>query len=137
VLLYCIPWFTRARGPHGFNLVYRLCGAATGLSAILSLSTLGDLCCGGLSPSLVAAVYQIVGLFLSAGVVFHGVRLGQKGLLNLGAVSFIVFVFIRLHAWWWNWMPKYLFFLIIGLTALGLLLVFRRLRTRPSEGAPV
>jgi hypothetical protein len=32
--------------------------------------------------------------------------------------------------WWWDWMPKYLFFLIVGLTALALLWAFRRLRAR-------
>jgi len=30
-------------------------------------------------------------------------------------------------------MPKYLFFFLIGLTAIGLLLIFRRLRTRLAE----
>jgi hypothetical protein len=70
-------------------------------------------------------------------VVFHGLRLGRSGLVNLGAGAFIVFLFIRLHAWWWDWMPKYLFFLTIGLTAIGLLLVFRRIRARLSEGMVV
>jgi uncharacterized membrane protein len=73
----------------------------------------------------------------SAGVVFHGVRLSRKGLVNLGVAAFIVFLFVRLHAWWWHWMPKYLFFLLIGLTAIGLLLVFRRIRTRLLGGAVV
>jgi hypothetical protein len=48
-----------------------------------------------------------------------------------------VFLFVRLHAWWWHWMPKYLFFLLFGLTAIGLLLVFRRIRTRLLKGAVV
>jgi len=48
-----------------------------------------------------------------------------------------VFLFVRLHAWWWHWMPKYLFFLLLGLIAIGLLLVFRRIRTRLGEGAGV
>ncbi len=137
LLLYGIPWLTRGRGPHDFDFVFRMCGAGTGLCALLVLSTSGDLCCGSLNPSLVEGFYQVVGLLLGAGVVFHGLRLGRGGLVNLGAVAFIVFLFIRLHSWWWNWMPKYVFFLVIGLIALGLLLVFRRIRTRLSEGAVV
>ena len=133
MLLYCIPWFMKGRGPHDFDLVYRVCGAGTGLGALLLLSTSGDLCCGGLRPGVVGAASQILGLLLSTGVVVHGLRLGRKGMVNLGATAFITFLFIRLHSWWWNRMPKYLFFLIIGLTAIGLLLVFRRLRTRPTE----
>ena len=50
--------------------------------------------------------------------------------MNLGAIAFVVFLYVRLHSWWWHWMPKYLFFFLIGLTAIGLLLIFRRLRTR-------
>ncbi len=133
-LLYCVPWLTRGRGPHDFDFVYRACGAGTGLSAILIQSTGGDLCCGGLAPGLVGATYQVLGLLLSAGVVFHGVRLGRSGLVNLGAAAFIVFLFVRLHSWWWDWMPKYLFFLLVGLIALGLLLVFRRIRIGLSKG---
>ena len=77
------------------------------------------------------------GLLLSAGVVVRGVRLSRKGLVNLGVAAFIVFLFVRLYAWWWQWMPKYLFFLLIGLIAIGLLLVFRRIRARLGEGVAV
>jgi hypothetical protein len=133
-LVYVIPWLTRGRGPHDFDFVYRACGAGTGLTAILILSTGGDLCCGGLAPSLVAATYQVLGLLLSSAVVFHGLRLGRGGLVNLGAAAFIVFLFVRLHAWWWDWMPKYLFFLVVGFIALGLLLLFRRIRTGLAKG---
>ena len=133
-LLYCLPWLTRGRGPSDFDFVYRVCGAGTGLSAILILSTAGDVCCCGLAPGLVGAAYQVIGLLLSAGVVFHGLRLGRSGLVNLGAAAFIVFLFIRLHSWWWAWMPKYLFFLVVGLIAIGLVLVFRRIRIGLSKG---
>ena len=63
--------------------------------------------------------------------------MSQKGLVNLGVAAFIVFLFVRLYAWWWQWMPKYLFFLVLGLIAFGLLLVFRRVRTRLAEGESV
>ena len=33
--------------------------------------------------------------------------------------------------WWWELMPKYLFFLVLGLTAVLVLLVMKRLR-RPA-----
>lgn len=137
LLMYCIPWLTRGRGSDDFEFLYRACGGGVGLCALLIVSTSGDLCCGGLRPGAVEAGYQIVGLLLSVGVVVHGVRLSRKGLVNLGVVAFIVFLFVRLHAWWWHWMPKYLFFLLIGLIAMGLLLVFRRIRTRLVEGAAV
>jgi hypothetical protein len=83
----------------------------------------------------VAAAYQLAGIFLSLVVVAHGLRLGAASLVNLGAAGFGVFLFTRLQAWWWEWMPKYLFFLVLGLIAFGLLLVFRRIRGRLAEGA--
>jgi hypothetical protein len=67
-------------------------------------------------------------------VLVHGLRLGHTSLVNVGALAFIVFLFVRLHAWWWDWMPKYLFCLLLGLIAFGLLLVFRRLRGRILQG---
>jgi hypothetical protein len=133
--LYCIPWFAPRHTADDFAFVYRACGAGIGFGALLLVSTSGDLCCGSWGPGLVEAAYQTVGLLLSVGVVVHGVRLSRKGLVNLGVVAFIAFLFIRLHAWWWQWMPKYLFFLLIGLIAVGLLLVFRALRTRLTKGA--
>ena len=133
--LYCIPWLPRGPGSDDFRFVYHAWGAGTGLTALLVLSTSGDLCCGGLRPGTVEAAYQLVGLLLSAGVVFHGLRLNRKGLVDLGVLGFIVFLFVRLYAWWWHWMPKYIFFLVLGLIAIGLALVCRRLRSRLAGGA--
>ena len=129
-VLYAVPWLIRHREHPQFNLVYRLGGALAGLTALLIAPRSGDLCCSALGPQVAEVTYQVLGLFLSAGVVAHGVRLGQGALVNLGAVAFVVFLYVRLHAWFWDWMPKYLFFFLLGLTALVLLLVFRHLRTR-------
>ncbi len=134
-ILYLVPWLTRGRGPEGFDLVYRFCGAVLGLFSVLTISTTGDLCCGNLAPRTVAAVYQIIGLLVAIAVVADGLRLGKALLVNVGVVGFVVFLFVRLHYWWWNWMPKYLFFLALGIIAFGLLLVFRRIRTRLMERA--
>jgi len=132
-ILYAVPWVTRHRDPHDFGFVYRVCGAATGLTALLLFSAEGHLCCWGVTYGVAKVFCQIAGMALSAGVIFHGLRLGRNGLMNLGGVAFVVFLYVRLHSWWWHWMPKYLFFFLIGLTAIGLLLIFRRLRTRLAE----
>jgi uncharacterized membrane protein len=130
VLLYAVPALSRGRHSYDFDFVYRGCGAAVGLIALLVLSKSADLCCPGPPTRMVETLYQLAGLLLSAGVVWHGLRLGRNGLVNLGAAAFVTFLFVCLHGWWWDWMPKYLFFLLLGLTALGLLAVFRRLRQR-------
>jgi uncharacterized membrane protein len=133
VLLYVVPWVTHHRDTRDFSYVYRACGAATGLTGLLLFSTSGHLCCWGVTHRAAQVFCQIAGMALSLGVILHGFRLGRSGLVNLGALAFVVFLYVRLHSWWWHWMPKYLFFFLIGLTAIGLLLVFRLLRSRLSE----
>ncbi len=133
VILYALPWAMHADDTHDFSFVYRVCGAVTGLAALLIFSTSAGLNCWGLTDRVAAVLCQVVGMVLSGGVLVHGLRLNRSGLVNVGAVSFVLFLYARLHSWWWQWMPKYLFFFLIGLTAIGLLLIFRRLRARLAE----
>jgi uncharacterized membrane protein len=39
-------------------------------------------------------------------------------------------MYTKFFVWWWESMPKYLFFLVLGLTAVLLLLVLRRFRSQ-------
>ena len=49
-------------------------------------------------------------------------------MVNTGVTLFVIFFYTKLFDWWWDTMPKYLFFLVLGLTAILLLVVFKRLR---------
>jgi uncharacterized membrane protein len=126
-VVYAAPWIVR-QDPLDFGLVFRLVGAAAGLIALLCLASLGDACCSRLTTGWKETVYQLCGLGLSVAFVAHGLALGRGGLVNLGSLGFVVFLFLRLHSWWWNWLPKYVFFLLLGVIAFLLLLVFRRMR---------
>jgi hypothetical protein len=42
----------------------------------------------------------------------------------------VIDLYTKFYDWWWDWMPKYLFFLTLGLVAILLLLLFKRLRTQ-------
>jgi hypothetical protein len=131
--LYTIPGLKAHRDPLDFDSVFRICGAATMLVALLILPKTGDLSWIGLSAQRLEAVCQIIGLALSVGVMLHGFRLRRSSLANLGATSFIIFLYVRLYTWWWDWMPKYLFFLLLGIIAVALFFLFRRIRMRLSE----
>ena len=50
--------------------------------------------------------------------------------MNTGLSFFVIFLYTKLFDWWWESMPKYLFFLVLGLSAVLILLVLRRLRSR-------
>ena len=82
------------------------------------------------SRDTVQFFYQVGGMAVTAGAIAAGVRRQWGETVNLGALFFAAFLITRLTDWWWNWMPSYLFFLIIGLLALGLIVVFRQIRNR-------
>jgi hypothetical protein len=136
VVVYGLPSLVYRRDRNDFRFVYRTCGAAWMLFAILVLSIAGNTSYLDFPTRTIETLYQVAGLVLSGGVVFHGIRLGRIGMVNLGALSFVVFLYVKLYAWWWAWMPKYLFFLLIGLTAVLLLYLFGRLRAGVSRRAP-
>ena len=46
----------------------------------------------------------------------------------------MIFLYTKFFDWWWDVMPKYLFFLVLGLTAVLLLVVMRRLRAKGLFG---
>ena len=48
--------------------------------------------------------------------------------INTGVVFFVIFLYTKFYDWWWDLLPKYLFFLILGLTAVLVLLAMKRLR---------
>jgi hypothetical protein len=117
-----------ARRPReDFSPIYRLVGALTLFSALL--------CLGLEAPSYlpwedetVARIYQTLGFVTAAAAVWLGIRRRWRELVNVGATAFVVFLWVKFVDWWWDWMPKYLFFLLVGLTAVLALLVLRRLR---------
>src|SRR5258708_32547761 len=80
--------------------------------------------------------YQIAGFALSAGVIWLGARRNWSAVSNTGVVFFVVFLYTKFFDWWWESMPKYLFFLVLGLTAMLILLVLRRVRGEARASQP-
>jgi uncharacterized membrane protein len=120
---------------HGnFPNLYRGYGLLTSFIAILILSNWGRGSYLPWSPGVVEAAYQVFGFLLSAGVITLGIRRQWPGLTNLGSTFFVLYLYTKLFDWWWDWMPKYLFFLLIGLSAVLILLVLRRLRSAARGG---
>jgi uncharacterized membrane protein len=86
-----------------------------------------------MQPKTIEHLYQIIG-FLSSGLtIWLGIKQHWPGITNLGSTFFAIFLYTKFYDWWWNWMPKYLFFLVIGLVAVLLLLVLKRLRAKSQE----
>jgi len=130
MLLAAIPLFIRHAKRTDFPAVYRLVGMIAFFVTMLFLSAEGQRSYLPLQDKAVEHFYQMFGVVAAAVSVWIGIRQSWTGVVNIGTAFFTIFLFFRLIDWWWDWMPKYLFFLLIGLVAIGLVAVFKRLRGR-------
>ena len=122
------------RTPPEFPAVYHLTGLFTVFLAVFVLSITARASYLPVEHKYAEVFYQVAGLAGTAFTVWMGIRQRQAGVVYLGAGFFILLLYARFVDWWWDWMPKYLFFLVIGLISVGLLVLFKRLRGRLTEG---
>ncbi len=130
LLIAAVPLTVPHRQFAEFRDVYRMVGLFFSFASLELLVHAGKMSFLPLSVRVVENLYRILGFLLAGVVIWLGIRHGKPLIMNLASLFFAVYIFDRLFSSWWDWMPKYLFFLIIGLTAMVLLVVFRRLRIR-------
>ncbi len=128
LVIAAVPLVIRHRQLKEFPDVYRLVGLFFGFGSLELMVHAGRMSFLPISVSAAETSYRILGFLLAGVVIWLGIRHGQTSIVNMGSLFFAVYIFDRLFSSWWEWMPKYLFFLIIGLTAVVLLVVFRKLR---------
>jgi len=134
-LLTLVPLIPHRRHP-GFAHSYRIFGLLTVFIAILILANWGNISYLPWSTKIIEYIYQTVGFLLAGGVIALGIRRHWPGVTNLGSTFFVLYLYTKFFDWWWDWLPKYLFFLLLGLMAVGLLLVLQRLRRAGREVRP-
>ena len=127
--------FIPHRSYYGFPPFYRLFGLLAVFISILVLANWGRISYLTLAPKRIEHLYQIAGFTVAGLVIWLGIKRHWSGLTNLGSTFFAIFLYTKFYDWWWDWMPKYLFFLVIGLVAILLLLVLKRLRALSQEVA--
>lgn len=132
ILIFCLPLLIRQDRFSGFATTYRLVGGLAALLTILVLSFWGDGSYLNWDKTFIEHCYQVTGFICSAAVIWVGAQYHWRELSNTGVVFFVIFLFTKFYDWWWENMPKYLFFLVVGLTALLALFVLRRLRGEDS-----
>jgi uncharacterized membrane protein len=130
LVLAALPLFLKHVRRTDFPAVYRLVGMLAFFFTMLFLSAQGQSSYLPLDEKAVEHFYQMFGVVAAGAAVWIGIRQNWTGVVNTGTAFFTIFLFFRLIDWWWDWMPKYLFFLLIGLVAIGLVAVFKRLRGR-------
>ncbi len=129
-VLFLVPQWLPQRRFAGFAATYRIVALLSLFLPMLVLANWGRLSYLRVDPDIIEGGYQLGGFVLSVLVAWIGVRRHWAHVVNTGVVFFLVFLYTKFFDWWWESMPKYLFFLVVALTAILFLFVFRRLRGR-------
>lgn len=127
-LLFLLPQYLNHTRFHGFPVIYRVFALITFFLPVLVLAHWGVASYVAIDSDVVEGFYQLIGFIGSALAIWLGVRRGWNDVVNTAITFFVIFLYTRLFDWWWDSMPKYLFFLVLALVAILLLLVMRRIR---------
>ena len=127
VLIFLVPLLPHTR-VSGFAVIYRVLALLLLFLPMLVLANWGAVSYLTLDNDSIEVIYQIAGFVLSAAAIWLGIRKGWQDVVNTGNVFFTIFLYTKFFDWWWDLMPKYLFFLVVALTAILMLLVFKRMR---------
>ncbi|MGA1824841.1 MAG: DUF2157 domain-containing protein [bacterium] len=127
LLLFMIPFFPHNRF-SGFAVIYRVFAMLLFFIPVLILSNWGKISYLRLPRETIEALYQVAGFVFSGAAIWLGIKKSWPEVVNTGNVFFTILLYTKFYDWWWDWMPKYLFFLVVGLTAILMLVIFKRLR---------
>ena len=123
------------RAYRDFLPIYRIFGLLGVFLPILVLANWGEISYLRIPNARVESLYQIAGFAVSGVAIWLGIRQRLREVTNLACTFFVIYLYTKFFDWWWDWMPKYLFFFILGSIAVGLLLLLKRLRTVSLKGA--
>src|SRR5262245_28482448 len=134
VIMFLVPQVVPHGRFTGFGPIYRVFALLTLFLPMLVLANWGRIIYLDFEEKAIEGFYQVMGFVLSAAVIWLGARRHWPEVVNTGATFFVIFLYTKFYDWWWEIMPKYLFFLVLGLTAVLLLFIMRRLRARGLFG---
>ncbi len=129
VILFVVPQLINHARFVGFAAIYRVFALLTLFLPVLVLANWGQASYLALDPTVVKGMYQVFGFVGSAAAIWIGARRQWPEVVNTGMTLFVIFLYTKFFDWWWEIMPKYLFFLVLGLAAILFIVVLRRLRT--------
>jgi uncharacterized membrane protein len=113
-----------------FDPMYRIFGLLGLFLPMLVLAHWGEGSYLTFEPDFIERSYQVAGFVVSALFVWLGIRQQHRDMVNTATTFFVIFLYTKLFDWWWDAMPKYLFFMLLGLVALLLLFILKNARQR-------
>ncbi|HZX30643.1 MAG TPA: DUF2157 domain-containing protein [Rhodocyclaceae bacterium] len=133
VLLFATPLMVSHRRFAGFEVIYRVFGLLCLLVPMLILGHWGNGSYLDMPAGVIEGGYQVAGFVASALAIWLGVRRSWNDTVNTGITFFVIFLYTKIYDWWWEIMPKWLFFLVVALSAILILVVLKRLRGGRSQ----
>lgn len=129
LILFFVPSVIAHERFTGFGPIYRVSALLALLLPILVLSNWGYGSYLIWSVEAIERCYQVLGFVASGVAIWLGVRKAWPEVINTGVTFFVIFLYTKFYDWWWEIMPKFVFFLLIALTAILFIFVMKRLRT--------
>ena len=127
-MIFLVPSIISHRRFSGFGPIYRVFAMLIFFIPVLILANWGAVSYLAMENNHIEVLYQILGFVFSALAIWLGIRKSWPEVVNTGNVFFVILLYTKFYDWWWDWMPKYLFFFVIGLTAIAVLFIFKRMR---------
>jgi hypothetical protein len=117
---------------RSFAAVARSVGLGVGFVGLLALSNAAPASLLPTTSRITEAIYQVVMLLIGMTALVIGIRKQWQETVYIAAAALTVFVFIRFVDWFWDALPRFVFFLLLAAIAFAWLLALRRLRSRLS-----
>jgi hypothetical protein len=120
---------------RAYGAITRMVGLGVGYFGLLMLSTAGRVSLLPTSSRFVESIYQVIMPVVCVIALKIGISRQWTETVYLSAGALTLFLFARFMDWFWEAVPRYLFFLLLAAVAFAWLLALRRLRKRISTGA--
>lgn len=126
--VFALPLIVTHKRHTDFAVVYRCIGMASCYLATLALLTSGHWSYLPWADRTIETFYEIFGLTSAALAVWFGIRRSWMSVVYISASFFTLFLYIRLFRWWWDWLPHYAMFFVVGVIAIAIMYLLKRLR---------
>lgn len=121
----------------GFASVTRQVALTIGLATLLALSMSGEMSMWPLPARWLEAFYQAMMLLASVAAIVAGLRWRVPDVVTIASVGLALFLATRYFDWFWDVLPRFVFFLVLAIAAFGWLLALGRMRARSGTAEAV
>ena len=128
--IFCVPFIFRHRIYSYFPPVYRGIGLLSILFSVMFLSLSGY---GSYLPwnsDQVETLYEFIGIAGSGVVLWVGIRSNFHEMANIGLGFLCLFFYLKMVSWFWDSLPRWMFFMLLGAITIGLLILLKKFRAR-------